>query len=70
MKKKILCFILAALVLVCSLPLTAFASEIARSTEENSSPLVSVSSLYFYDEGDPNELRALPDKEGNFYLDI
>lgn len=70
MKKKTVSFILAVLMSICALPLTVFAEEIARAVEENAPPVVSVSSLYSYDGGLPAEFRALPDNEGNFYLDI
>ena len=70
MKKKILCVILALLMLLTTLPLSVFASEVAKAVEEASPPKVSVSSLYTYKETDPNELRALPDNEGMFYLDV
>ena len=43
-------------------------SETAGSN--NSLPVVSVSSLYSYGGDTPADIRALPDYEGNFYLDI
>jgi hypothetical protein len=61
---------LATLMLIGTLPLSVFATEIAAVIEENAPPVVSVSSLYSYRESDPNELRALPDTEGVFFLDI
>ena len=75
MKKKILSFILATLLIILSLPLSAFANEIANVIDENAPPVVSVSSLHYYEETSyrityPNEFRALPDEEGYFYLDI
>ena len=70
MKKKILSFILVMLMLFATIPISVFASEIAEVIEENSSPVVSISSLYSYNGSDIKEFRALPDLEGNFYLDI
>lgn len=58
------------LMLITTLPLSVFASAIAEAAETNALPVVSVSSLYSYSESNPNELRALPDSEGNFHLDI
>ena len=58
MKKKILCFILATLMVIATLPISVFAAEIAAAAEKNAPPVVSVSSLYTYKETDPNELRA------------
>ena len=70
MKKKILCLILAVLLLMGTLPLSVFADAISDATQQNAKPSVIVTSLYSYSETSPNEFRALPDKEGNFYLDI
>ena len=53
-----------------TLPISVFASTTAKSTATSALPYVTVSSLYFYDEGNSGEFRALPDMEGNFYLDI
>ena len=68
MKKKILCLILTALILMGALPMSVFAAEI----KDASMPLVIVTSMYSYsyDHTRPNEFRALPDKDGTFYLDI
>ena len=70
MKKKILCLILAVLLLMGTLPLSVFADTISDAAQQNTKPNVTVTSLYSYSETSPNEFRALPDKEGNFYLDI
>ena len=70
MKKKILSFTLVMLMLFATLPISVFAEEIETVAEANTSPVVSVSSLYSYNESDTNEFRALPDLDGNFYLDI
>ena len=51
--------------LIGALPLAVIA---AASTDQT--PVVIVSSLYSYQESDPNEFRALPDLDGRFYLDI
>lgn len=56
--------------LICSLPLSVFASEIRERAASSSSPVISITSLYSYDDGRPDEFRALPDNDGNFYLDI
>ena len=70
MKKKILCLILAVLLLMGTLPLSVLAAEVRDAVSQNTKPSVTVTSLYSYSETSPNEFRALPDKEGNFYLDI
>ena len=70
MKKKILCLILAVLLLMGTLPLSVLAAEVRNAASQNTKPVVTVTSLYSYSETSPNEFRALPDKEGNFYLDI
>jgi hypothetical protein len=70
MKRKILCFILAMLMIIPMLPLSVMAAAIAEVIDDISLPVVSVSSLHSYDEGIVNQFRALPDDEGNFYLDI
>ena len=68
MKKRILCFIVAALMLLTALPISVFASNVIKTTKK---PIVSVSSLYKYNkETDPKEFRALPDSEGVFYFEI
>ena len=70
MKKRIISIILAALLMLCSLPLSVLAGEIARAIPDNSLPSVTVESLYSYDGKISSEYRALPDDEGYFYLDI
>ena len=70
MKKKILSFILALLILMGTLPLSVLAAEVRDAVSQNTKPKVTVTSLYSYSDSRPNEFRALPDKEGNFYLDI
>ena len=70
MIKKILCLILATLMVIAVLPISVLASEVARATEDNSLPLVNLSSLYSYNDGNLNEFRALPDAEGTFFIDI
>ena len=76
MKKKILCFILSALMSVCSLPLSVFASEGAEavnnavSSNTSGLPVVTVTSVYSNESDIPNEFRAFPDDDGTFYLDI
>ena len=70
MKKKILCLILAVLLLMGTLPLSVLAAEVRDAVSQNTKPKVTITSLYSYSETNPNEFRALPDKEGNFYLDI
>ena len=70
MKKKILSLILAVLILMGALPLSVLAAEVRDAVSQNTKPNVTVTSLYSYSETSPNEFRALPDKEGNFYLDI
>ena len=69
MKKRIICFILTALMLMSAMPIAAFADGI-NSIEENSKPIVKVESLYTYDNGTDYEYRALPDDFGTFYFDI
>ena len=56
--------------IVCSLPLSVFASEIAGLVEEAGMPYVTVSTLYYYDEGTSTDYRALPDMQGYFNLYI
>ena len=56
--------------LLTALPLATMASEIADAIERSATPVISVSSLYSYSDGDPREFRALPDLEGTFFLDI
>jgi hypothetical protein len=58
------------LMIFAALPTSVFAEEIAKVAEEDASPVVSISSLYSYNESDTKEFRALPDLDGNFYLDI
>ena len=71
MKKKILCFMLAVLTLLTTLPLSVFASEIVRAVDNGSTPVVSVSSRYAYDkDNNLSEYRALPDNDGVFYFII
>ena len=76
MKKKILCLILTVFMLVCSLPLSVFASEIGEaarssgSADDQTQPVVTVSSPTVFDNGNIAEYRALPDDHGFFYLDI
>ena len=67
MKKRILCIILAMLMLIATLPLSVLASDIAEATTgDNDPPVVSVSSK----EDIANSFGALPDNDGVFYLDI
>ena len=70
MIKKILCLILATLMIIAVLPISVLASEVAKATVDNSLPVVNLSSLYSYSNGNLNEFRALPDAEGTFYIDI
>jgi hypothetical protein len=74
MKKKIFCFVLALLMLMGTLPLSVFAAaieEVAGASRDSTGPVVRVtSSLHFYDDGRPEEFRALPDAEGLFTFDI
>ena len=69
MKKKILSLILALLIFMGALPLSILA-DAADTPPPNTRPVVSVTSVYSYSDSRPNEFRALPDNEGNFYLDI
>jgi len=55
---------------ICSLPLSVIAAETAPAQETNTKPIVTVSSLYYYEELSPAQFRALPDNQGNFHLDI
>ena len=66
MKKKLLCLILAVVIMICSLPLSVLAEELAKNTP----PMVSVKSQHSYPGGTEGEFRALPDQSGNFYFDI
>ena len=70
MKKKIICLILTALMLISAMPISVFADEVADFIEENSKPIVKVESMYFFDKGEDYEFRALPDDFGTFYFDI
>ena len=70
MKKKIICFILTALMLISAMPLSVFADEVSNIIEENSKPIVKVESMYVFDRGADYEFRALPDDFGTFYFDI
>lgn len=70
MKKKIICFILTALMLISAMPISVFADEVSDIIEENSRPIVKVESMYFFDKGKDYEFRALPDDFGTFYFDI
>ena len=70
MIKKILCLILATLMIIAALPISVLASEVAKATENTSLPVVNLTSLYSYNDGNINEFRALPDAEGTFYIDI
>jgi hypothetical protein len=78
MKKKILCFILAMLMLVGTLPLSVFAEKVSSAVEgladnDDSLPVVIVESLYSYHHYEtlPEDFyRALPDENGVFYFDI
>lgn len=56
--------------LFATLPISVLAAEVNAVIEEDTTPVVSVTSLYSYQESDPKETRALPDNEGVFYLDI
>ena len=78
-KKKILCFILAMLMLFGSLPLSIFAEgtgsgqQGSAATNDSSLPVVIVESLYSYHHYEtlPEDFyRALPDENGVFYFDI
>ena len=64
--KKILCFILTAIMLISAMPLSVFAAD---GTSTTAKPIVSVSSLYTHTEGGI-QFRALPDNEGVFYFDV
>ena len=70
MKKKIICFILTALMLISAMPISVFADEVSDIIEENSKPIVKVESMFFFDKGKDYEFRALPDDFGTFYFDI
>ena len=70
MKKKIICFILTALMLISAMPISVFADEVSDIIEENSRPIVKVERMYFFDKGKDYEFRALPDDFGTFYFDI
>lgn len=56
--------------IIAVLPISVLASEVAKATVDNSLPVVNLSSLYSYSNGNLNEFRALPDAEGTFYIDI
>ena len=70
MKKRIICFILTALMLISAMPISVIAEEINNIIEDNSKPIVKVESVYVFDNGTEAEFRALPDNDGTFYLDI
>ena len=71
MKKRIICFILMALMIISSMPISVFADEVAKVIEENSTPIVRLESMYVYDkEKNDEEFRALPSNDGTFYIDI
>ena len=67
MKKKIICFILTALMLISAMPISVFAEEFNSSAD---TPIVKIESLYSYSNGVEYEYRALPDEYGIFYFDI
>lgn len=78
MKKRIICSILAAVMLFGMMPLTVLAGGVAAisdaiSVAADQTPTVSVSSLYYYVDEDYSlqyRYRALPDSNGTFYFDI
>lgn len=64
---------MATLILMTALPISVLANGVEALGElfaDKSLPVVSVTSLYFYDDGNPSEFRALPDSDGVFYFDI
>lgn len=68
MKKKILCLILAVLMLVGASPMTVLAAELIEALD-NSLPIVRISPKYYYDGSEfDEEFRALPDASGTFYF--
>ena len=67
MKKRILCLILTAIMLISSLPLSVFANVSSGNASDSSLYPVNVSSLYSYNN---KGVYAMPDNEGYFYLDI
>ena len=70
MKNKIISLILSVLMLFGAMPLAVLAQAIDGAVENNALPVVSVTSLYSYDNGTPGEFRALPADDGTFYFDI
>lgn len=77
MVKRIICSVLAALMLIGTVPLSvlaegvsALADGIQELSTDTSLPTVNVSSRYNYDEDDDLGNRALPDEMGMFYFDI
>ena len=55
---------------VLAMGVGAAAGAIDELSGGDSLPVVSVQSLYSYGGDTPTDIRALPDYEGNFYLDI
>ena len=53
-----------------AMPISVFAQMAGGGSSKSNQPIVSVTSLYYFDDGNPAEYRALPDNTGNFYLDI